>query len=46
MDDGFMEYIDAQYKLLVPEGRYVTDIFDQEKVNAMWAEYQSLSENS
>lgn len=46
MDDGFMEYIDAQYKLLLPEGRYVTDIFDQEKVNAMWAEYQSLSENS
>jgi hypothetical protein len=43
MDEGFMDYIDAQYRLWVPEGRFTTDIFDQEKVDAMWSVYQSSS---
>ncbi|MFP3803290.1 hypothetical protein, partial [Paraburkholderia sp. SIMBA_027] len=43
MDERFMNFIDAQYKLLVPESGYKIDILDQEKVNEMWEEYQALS---
>ncbi|WP_343679773.1 hypothetical protein [Chryseobacterium arthrosphaerae] len=43
MEGGFMNYIDVQYNLLAPEGGYKNNILDQEKVNALWGEYQALS---
>ncbi len=43
MEEGFMNYCDVQYKLLVPGGGYSTDILNQEKVDELWEEYKSLS---